>query len=361
MIVHRVLSHPRAPSIRTFADQRTRRALSDGRVESLPGRYSWLVKLPTTARVPRPVQCLLTLMNLALAVAAGARIALGTASAKAIVSVVDSGFSTVAGVVASSLARKPHVLWVFDPWEENAYPLPDRWLGRLLEGRIMRRAAAVVVFSDELARHYRAKHGVQARVLHIPITGPSHATEVHKRPPARVAQVLSAGSLYWAQYDALERIAAACDRIRDAELVVMAGNQAPALPGARMVASVPVSEFRDRLAAADLLVLGLSFDSPYPIVIETATPARFPESLASGTPVLVHAPAGSYLARVTRDAEAGIVVDSPDVDALEAAIRSVLADPDGTRKMVERAQELSRSFDHERVVGEFTSILDSAR
>ena len=43
---------------------------------------------------------------------------------------------------------------------------------------------------------------------------------------------------------------------------------------------------------ADAVFLGLSFGSDHPEVIKTATPARLPEYMASGTPLIVHAPRG---------------------------------------------------------------------
>ena len=321
----------------------------------LPGKYSWFAVAPTTLRVPASVQAFFTAVNCVVALVTGMRILVATRR-RVILSVLDGGASTLAGFVASVIGRSPQVLLVFDPWEENAYPSPDRRLASLAEGAVMRRAAAVVVFSEELARHYRAKHGVSPQVLRIPIVAPSRRVAA-PRPAGRPrAQVLAAGSLYWAQREAMERVADACARIDDSEFVVM-GNSVERLDGATMEPPVAEDAYRDRLAQADLLVLGLSFGTRYPLVVETATPARFPESLASGTPLLVHAPHHSYVARVTRETGAGFVVDTPDVDQLEAAIRFLLADREAAREMSRRARQLARKFDIDHVARELRGIL----
>jgi glycosyltransferase involved in cell wall biosynthesis len=356
-VVHRIFTHPNAPSVRTFAGQRSWRAQRRRRQARLPGRHSWFVVAPTTVRISTPIQWLFTAVNALFAALDGLRIAIAASDA-VVVSVADSGFSTIAGFVGAVVGRRPHVLLLFDPWEENAYPWPDRWVASVAEGRIMRRAAAVVVFSEELARHYRVKHGVSAHVLRIPITAPG-AIGPKRSVPRHRSQVLSPGTVYWAQVDALERIARACERVADSELLVM-GKGAEELSGATVVPPVPESAFRKRLAEADLLVLGLSFTSEHPLVIETATPARFPEILASGTPLLVHAPRNSYVARVTREAEAGIVVDEPDVEMLAEAIRRLLREPAVAAEMVQRARRLAAEFDIDDVVAELTEILNAA-
>jgi hypothetical protein len=63
---------------------------------------------------------------------------------------------------------------------------------------------------------------------------------------------------------------------------------------------------------ADILFLPLAFDSPIPEVIRSWAPAKLGEYLAAGRLILVHAPAGSFITELIRNADAGVIVDTPD-------------------------------------------------
>ena len=57
-------------------------------------------------------------------------------------------------------------------------------------------------------------------------------------------------------------------------------------------------------------------------MIRTATPARLVEYMASGRPLLVHAPRGSHVAEYARSEDFAEVVDAADDAALAAGLRA---------------------------------------
>jgi hypothetical protein len=251
------------------------------------------------------------------------------------------------------------VIWVLDPWEENAYSAGDRGMARRLERRLWRSAAAIVVHSEELSEHYARKHGVRCRVLPIPI-------EEHRPGPVNGRaeghwEVLVAGSIYWAQSEALERVAQAVRAVPGTYLTVVGATRRGRPVGAdRQEPALPSAALRDRLARARLLVLGLSFDTAHPEVVRTAAPARLPEYLAAGVPLLVHAPAGSHVAELVRRQDLGTVVDTPDVAALVAAIRAARDEPAAGARRAARAQEFALTVHGvSSVRAEFTELLES--
>ena len=75
-----------------------------------------------------------------------------------------------------------------------------------------------------------------------------------------------------------------------------------------------------------MLFLGLSLHSDHPAIVRTATPARLVEYMASGRPLLIHAPAGSHVAEYARRDDFAEVVDVADPEALLAGLRRVLED-----------------------------------
>ena len=86
-----------------------------------------------------------------------------------IVSVTDEGFSVMAGAVAARLAAVPHVVIVFDLWQDNAYNDVQRAVARHLEGSIFRSATKVIGFSEELVEHLRMGHGIEPALIRTPV------------------------------------------------------------------------------------------------------------------------------------------------------------------------------------------------
>jgi len=233
---------------------------------------------------------------------------------------------------------------VFDLWEENAYAEVDRWIAGRLERRLWRGAAAIVGYDTQIAAHYERKHGVRPHVIDTPVEVGAAADRDDARPAGEPADVLYAGALYWAQEEALRRLARVCRDRAELRLTVVADTAQARAAGIEADAFEPPlspSAFRERVARADVAVLCLSFDSEHPAVIATASPARLPEYMASGTPILVHAPAGSHVAEYARAGDFAEVVDRADDAALAEGLRRVLADPERSAQRARRARALA--------------------
>ena len=110
---------------------------------------------------------------------------------------------------------------------------------------------------------------------------------------------------------------------------------------------------------ADVLFLPLAFDLPIPEVIRSSAPAKLGEYLASGRPILVHAPAGSFVTELIRDAAAGVVVDTPDPQRLAEALLRIADDATLRERVVANASLLARQFSIERARADFLAIMTS--
>ena len=345
VIVHRLLSRlAEDTQLETVTDLALRGRIRRGE-RRLPGRYRYVLKVPPWGQRWFAGRVVVAGANALLGVLAGVRAAVAARRRRAawVLSVADEGFSVIAGDVCARLARVPHVIWVFDLWEENAYRDVDRWVAGRLEAGIWRRAAAILGHDQELADHYGRKHGVQGRVIPTPIeiAGPPSATKPASRGPH---EVLFAGSLYWAQEDALRRLSRACVALPDVRLTIVGDERAARSAGIEaedFEERLTPEAFRARVERADVAFIGLSFGSAHPDVIATASPARLPEYMASGTPILVHAPAGSHVAEYARREDFAEVVDVPDETALIAGLRRVLDDPARSTIRARRARELA--------------------
>jgi hypothetical protein len=217
IIVHRLLSR-----LDVDLDTVTALTLRGRPGRRLPGRYHYFLPFPHYLDGRRAGRAIDAAGDMTLSVLAGVQAAAVARRRRSrwVLSVADRGFSLVAADVAARLAGIPHVIWVFDLWEENAYPEVDRWIAGRLERGIWRRAAAILGHDAEIAEHYERKHGVRGHVLPTPI-------EIAGEPPpppraaGRPREVLFGGALYWAQEDALRRLSRVCRALPDVRLSVM--------------------------------------------------------------------------------------------------------------------------------------------
>lgn len=348
----------------TFTDHRNRVAAPGA--AWLPGRYRYFLKIPPWNRFAI-YRWPFGLANVVLAVVAGIRAGLEARRIGAgwVLSVADEGFSPIGGHVAAKVAGVPHVLWVFDLWSENAFMDVARWLARHLEGPIWRRASAIVVHTDKIDELYRRKHGVGCQV--IPTPGGPIDVDDGEPDPERSApyEVVTGGAVYWAQEEAMRRLSRVCREMPDVTLTYIgdgSGLPEKGIFADRVEAQAAYPEFRRRLRDADILFLGLSFDSTAPDIVRTGTPARLVDFMASGRPLLVHAPPDTHVAAYARSEDFAEVVDIPSDEALVAGLRRIIEDAEATRERADHAKGLAAvSHDPERVRGRLLEILDQIR
>jgi len=287
-------------------------------------------------------------VNVVLAVASGLQTAYLARRLRVsvVMSAVGDGHGVIAGAIGAKLAGVPHVIWVFDLWEENSHGGIRAWLASQAEGSIWRGADAILVHSDLLAGHYWAKHGISCLTLPTPVD--IYEESPRSSPPdsqaTGPAEVLIAGSIYWAQEEAVQRVARVCEDLEGVRLTLVGDPtlrqaRAPAVDSAEP--ALPPAALAERLSRADVLFLGLSFGTDHPELIRTATPARLPEYMASGTPILVNAPPGSHVAEYARAEDFAEVVDKDDDQAVKEALLRLLDDRPLSRRRAVRARELA--------------------
>jgi glycosyltransferase involved in cell wall biosynthesis len=94
--------------------------------------------------------------------------------------------------------------------------------------------------------------------------------------------------------------------------------------------------------ASDAVVLPLAFQTTNPDEIRTVFPTKLLEYFVCGRPILVHAPADSWVSRNARDTGWGAVADTAEPKALAQAIDSLLSDAEAQRNFVAAAKNAAR-------------------
>lgn len=282
---------------------------------------------------------------------------------QAIIGASGSPFDLPAAWLVAERLRLPFAAWLFDDpvmqWPaDTPYRGFARWWERLWAGRCIPIAPNEVMAEDFAARNPRARPAILVR---NPAAGGTLAPPLARWPAeeGRV-HVLYTGSVYGAQADALRNLLAAIRMTEGFDLILRTAQPPADLaamglegPGLQVLPHLPHAGSLAAQRAADILVLPLAFDSAIPEVIRSSAPAKAAEYLASGRPVLVHAPAGAYVNRLfgpgtdglgQMEPGAGLVVDRPDPSAIVAALHRLRDEPDLRAAMAGRAGRLAQEF-----------------
>ncbi|MGX1740218.1 glycosyltransferase [Bosea sp. NPDC055353] len=286
-------------------------------------------------------------------------------------------FDLPAAAIAARRLKLPFVAYLFDDpvyqWEEGLY----RSLARFWEKRWAVRAAKVIVPNEVLADDVRARvPGASIAVVRNPVdlkqielreVGSDGVAQVAAAPSAQAPwTVLYTGSVYSAQASAFRNLVAALERtggrfhlhVHTAQSEAQVRDNGLVGPFVRRFDHLPQAQALLRQREADILFLPLAFESPIPEVVNSSAPAKVAEYLASGRPVVVHAPRGSFVSSFFTARRAGLVIDRPDVEALAQALSRLSEDATLRADLVANAKAAAKEFGVDRARAAFSAALD---
>jgi glycosyltransferase involved in cell wall biosynthesis len=255
--------------------------------------------------------------------------------------------------------------YYFDHWSQQAVfsPRLHRLIKRL-EPYILRRASAVIVPNEFLARDLQMYGRVHTAIVR-------NACDVSSTPLARTgdgrapASIVYTGAVYAANHDAFRNLVDVLSSgDLDATLNIYTAQSADEIAeaGIRGLVSVkphrPLNEIPSVQADADILFLPLAFESPFPALIRSSSPAKMAEYLAAGRPILVHAPHDSFVAYYFRSHRCGLVVGELEHAPLAEGVRSLLEDDDLRDRLSEAARACAvADFDIENARASFAATV----
>lgn len=125
------------------------------------------------------------------------------------------------------------------------------------------------------------------------------------------------------------------------------------LDNVRFMPILPVSLFRDMLAASDVCLI-----TQQKTVADIVFPSKVLTLFAAGRPVVASLTSGSEVARVVREANAGLIAPAENPQALLDAIRDLYTNPHKRAAMKTNGREYARKhWDRERILTEFEARL----
>lgn len=284
------------------------------------------------------------------------RAALAHENVGVIVGCSGNPFDLPAAFLAARWMRIPFVAYLFDDPVFQWEPGPYRRFARFWE-QVWGKGCAVIITPNEVLEaevRQRLPQG-QFTLVRNPVGPAAFAADgTADRAVGEGASrsLLYTGSVYWAQGSAFRNLVAALDELSGRFTLDVYTAQSPADLQANGVGGVHVRHHPHVPQAAtlglqqqaDVLFLPLAFESPIPEVVQSSAPAKLGEYLASGRPILAHAPRGSFVSEILKKHEAALVVDEPEPKLLVAALDRLGRDAQLTARLAANARLLAAAF-----------------
>jgi glycosyltransferase involved in cell wall biosynthesis len=289
-------------------------------------------------------------------------------SAAAIIACTGSPFDLPASAIAALASRRPLIVYLFDDPVFQWAPGPLRSLARLWEPIWNRIATEVIAPNEAMAEAFFARRRRRPVVIRNPVAAAAFAKAGEPWPTNQGQyRIVYTGSVYHAQSDAFLNLIGALEELPDWSLHIYTSQTDEQLAGYGIVGPqvfrhphVEQDESYAQQRAADVLFLPLAFHSTIQEVLRTSAPGKLAEYLASGRPILVHAPAETFIARHFRTHRAGVVVDTPDPQRLAGALRDIASDAALREALCTSALALAELYRVEHARDAFWNVVKAA-
>lgn len=278
-----------------------------------------------------------------------------------------------AGYLASRLTGGSFYAYLLDQYSHMVSYVLGTSLLRRLEPVIMKGAATVIAPNEFLCDEVRRRFQIEPVVIHNMCD-----LSVYENAPVKAAKIDRAavrddeikivytGAIGCLHFDAFRNLIAAVESLdqRKVRLHLYSSQPVSAFEAEGIVGPVVYHQYEPVFAmpaiqqGADVLFLPLAFNSPYPDIVRTAAPGKMGEFLAARRPILVHAPADSFIAWYFRHYECGLVVDQDDPAQLARALELLLSDSDLCEQLSAHARERAEAdFSLPKARAQFTQLM----
>jgi hypothetical protein len=265
-----------------------------------------------------------------------------------ILGISDEGPALISSYLISRITGVPYALWLFDIYRGNNLTPVSKLLAMIFERRLVENASVVIVTNECTRNFYRNRYGSDLRcaVVHNSIFPSDYEATRTPYAPREPYTVVFTGNLFWPQERSLFNLINALDRLRDLpiRLDLYIPNASASLrkrlsarSNIRLMAA-PQSEMPGIQCKSTILFIPLSWHTRAPEVIATATPGKLADYLASGRPILVHAPPYACLSKYARENAFALVVDEENSEKLQEGIRRLVFDLKYSCQLIENAK-----------------------
>jgi len=267
-------------------------------------------------------------------------------------------FDPPAAFLAARVLGIPFILYGFDYYSHQWTTKVTKSFAEEYEREILLGAKHIIVPNECMAGEYFRRYGVRPVVIHNPFDMEEYEKNISTQKDGIVSRteipdkvrIVYTGAVYDAHFTAFQNLIAAIPKtgIPNLKLHIYTPQSAGMLHTKGISGPVeihkprPNHEMPDIQKSADILFLPLGFNSPYPEIIRTSSPGKIGEYLATKKPVLVHAPADSFIAWFFLKNHCGEVVSECDPDTLAQSIVRLLRDESYRQELIRNAFRLAQ-------------------
>lgn len=249
-------------------------------------------------------------------------------------------------------ARKSKINFVIYSFDDYIYQWTGiaRLIARATAFLAFRRADRLIVPNEFLQKEYEKRFRRKSVIVRNPYL-PIKARKSPIKLDSKHINIVYTGSVYFAHFDAFKNLISAMGLVKKpTKLHIFTGQDKEKLKkegifGENIVfhPNINQTQICTIQRQADILFLPLAFKSPIPEVIKTSAPGKIGEYLASGVPILVHAPADSFLSWYFNRKKAGVVVGKDNIEELAEGILKIF-DKNFAKKLTKNAKIAAPDF-----------------
>jgi len=270
-----------------------------------------------------------------------------------ILGISDYGPAMISTYLLYKITKKPYYIFLFDIYKNNFYPVfPAKILANIFEPKLFKNAQRIIVNNEGTLNFYAQEYGEKIKekiaIIHNSIFPEEYLklnTDYNPQPPYKIVYT---GRIYWAQIESLKNLIKAVNEIDDLDmkLIIFCPNPKNYLDKIGIteskkvtISTAPPEKMPEIQTQADILFLPLSWKTKSPDIINTATPAKLTDYLIAGRPILIHAPASTFLVEYAKKNNFALVVDEENTEKLKKGIRKLLTDKEFAEQFIENANK----------------------
>ncbi len=277
------------------------------------------------------------------------RVAIKNENPTMIVAYSDSGPVLIASYLLSIFYNIPLSLFFYDLYKGNNLTPVLNFYASIFEPLILYRARHVFVMNDLLKDVYISRGKNNVSVIYNSLPEHKHLDALKK--VSKVKSIAYLGSVYWAQVSALHDLISATALLKPQPLLNLYTPYTPEYLNSLNIFESENIKFKNcspenaiiELEKHDLTFLGLSKTTPYQMLINTSSPVRLCDYLNAKVPMLVHAPAESFVVKHALTHDFAFVSTSSSVKDLASILQEALTSKDREVK-VDNANRVAKMY-----------------
>jgi glycosyltransferase involved in cell wall biosynthesis len=278
-------------------------------------------------------------------------------------------YNLLTAYILHKLTKRPFVIYMHDLFSEVKRRALMYGIWSFLERKIFSNATRILVMNEEYKKYY-----CQREICNTIIFPPSIDLEQYinrettfletpcNKEPLKVAYT---GSVYAAQESSVVAFLEAVRKMDDVNVFfaipVIRGYLRDYLKNYHKRSNIGFLPKKECIALqknADILLLPLSSNSPYPEEIKCAFPCKLLEYLAAGKPILALVPKGSFVESFIKKYDVGLAVNESSINEIIDAVNK-LKDKTRRAKFSQNALQTARLFDAKIWTKELCVLLDN--